>query len=229
MQSSRLDTILSCVRCGSILADIGADHAYAAIEAVRTELSSAAVATDLREAPLQKAADNVSRAGLLDKITLLQTDGLEGIEAYKPTDIIIAGMGGELIADIISRSAYSKTAGVKLILQPMTSAYELRKFLYSSGFDISRELLCREDDHIYQIIVASYTGGTFLPTEVELHLGAYNISKHEDEALFREFTQKKEDKYETIYKGKLKAGLDTTYERSLLFLLQRILKGLGKS
>ncbi len=158
MKKTRLDCIVSLIRDGARIADIGCDHAYITTEALRLGKAVFAVASDVRPGPLSKARDNIEAAGLTGKVKLVLTDGLDGIEQYAPDDIIIAGMGGELIADIIERAPFVKNGGVHLILQPMTSQDKLREYLCSSGFQIEREAVPVESGRVYQVISAYYTG-----------------------------------------------------------------------
>ena len=152
----RLDVLLSLLPRGCRLADIGCDHAYIPISAVKQGKAVFAYASDVRKGPLSRAAKNVAEAGLSDKIVLNLADGLDGAEEYRPDTVVIAGMGGELIADIIDRAPFVKTDKITLILQPMTCPDELRKYLLSAGFEIERERLAYEDRHIYQIIVCRF-------------------------------------------------------------------------
>jgi len=93
---------------GGVIADIGTDHAYLPVWLLLTGRVQGAVATDIREGPLRTAARTVERYGLSGKISLILADGLAGIEKYHPDDIIIFGMGGELIASIIEKASGSE-------------------------------------------------------------------------------------------------------------------------
>lgn len=167
----RLATAASMGRFGKRVADIGTDHASLPIYLVGNGLASYAVACDINIGPLNAAKKNISAASLSDKIDVLQTDGLNGVEVYMPEDIFILGMGGELIWRIISDSEYVKARGVRLILQPMTHAHDLRKGLYSHGFNIVDETLVKDRDRVYQIIVAEFDGIIRSATDLELWLG----------------------------------------------------------
>ena len=177
----RLAAAASFGRKGKRVADIGTDHASLPIYLVGNGLSPYAVACDINAGPLNAAKQNISAASLSDKIDVLLTDGLNSVENYVPEDIYILGMGGELIWRIISESEYVKTDGVRMILQPMTHAHDLRKGLYSNGFNIINETLVRDRDRVYQIIVAEYDGINRTVTDVELWLGKKNIENRAEE------------------------------------------------
>ena len=213
----RLDVLLSLLPRGCRLADIGCDHAYIPISAVKQGKAEFAYASDVRKGPLSRAAKNVAEAGLSDKIVLNLADGLDGAEKYRPDTIVIAGMGGELIADIIDRAPFVKTKQITLILQPMTCPDELRKYLLSAGFEIERERLAYEDSHIYQIIVCRFKNSAQKYTAAELETGR----DHEDRELVPALYKKYIAKYEKIIKGKSKAGIDAQKEREVLDELRK--------
>ncbi|MBQ4136775.1 MAG: SAM-dependent methyltransferase [Clostridia bacterium] len=181
MNNTELDNrLLACaslVRQGSVAADIGSDHAYLPIYLVRHGICPRAIASDINEGPVNRAKINVRLSGLSDKIDILLADGLDKAASYKPDDIIIAGMGGELIRDIIGASEYAKTKGVRLILQPMTMPHILREYLAGAGFNIIDEMICSAQDKYYQIICAEYDGTARSFTEHELLLGKINIER----------------------------------------------------
>lgn len=180
--SARLDAVCALVRQGARIADVGTDHAYLPIRLLLEGRVSFAVASDIVDGPLQSAKKNISAFGLNeDRIALLKTDGLRGIGSYSPDDILICGMGGELIASILAASDYIRNRGVRLILQPMTREEKLRLFLSENGFEITEEKLVREGSRIYQIICAAYDGRVRSVTPVQALLGERNISRRTDE------------------------------------------------
>ena len=121
-----------------------------------------------------RAKANLLRYKAEEGITLNLSNGLYGIERFSPDDILILGMGGELIRDIISRAEFTKNSGVRLILQPMTHPEILRGFLSQNGYSITDEAII-EEDKIYQIMVATYTGEVYSLSPMELHFGALNL------------------------------------------------------
>lgn len=156
--SPRLEAAASFVRRGSRILDVGTDHCHIPIWLLQNGICSRAAASDVVKGPLKKAEENLNAHGLTGRVHLRMADGLEGCETDLPDDILICGMGGELIADILSKSTYIMNSGVRLILQPMTKAAVLRAFLAGSGFEITEEKLVREDKRIYEVICAHYTG-----------------------------------------------------------------------
>lgn len=150
--------IASLVRRGGRVADIGTDHAYVPVYLTQNGICPCAVAADVGEGPLENAARTVERYGLGDKITLILSDGLDSVPEGCADDIIIAGMGGTLMTQIISRCEWLKSEGVRLILQPMTHHEDVRKWLVESGFCIIKEAACFCDSRAYAAIAAEYDG-----------------------------------------------------------------------
>ena len=169
----RLMTAVPYVRPGRLVADIGTDHAYLPIylceqrrlTPVLTPTGEAlcAVAADINKGPVERADQHIAAAGLTKYIRTLQTDGLWGVEIYDPADIIVFGMGGELIAAILEASPWVCAEGKRLILQPMTHAERLREYLLSAGYTIVDETLSREGDRIYQTLCAEPAPAGYIP------------------------------------------------------------------
>lgn len=180
--SKRLSTAASFVRDGAFVADIGTDHAYLPIHLVTIGKVKGAIASDINKGPITKAKENIAKYGYTDKIFTQIANGLDNIEKYKPNDIMICGMGGELIAEILDASPYIKNKNVRLILQPMTSVFELREYL-ANGFSIVFERIVCEDDKIYQIICAEYDGKVHKYSKTELEIGKINIENKQAELI----------------------------------------------
>ena len=180
INAPRLDRRLACaasfIREGAVVADVGTDHAYLPIALCLSGRSVGGVVTDINKGPIERARANIKAHGLEDKLSAILTDGLLGAEKYFPTDITILGMGGELIAGIISRAEWTKDSSIRLCLQPMTHAEILRKYLTGNGYSIVDEALVKEDK-IYQIIVAEYSGECEDLSLAELYFGKFNIER----------------------------------------------------
>ena len=116
---------------------------------------------------------------LLDNIELRLSDGLEKIKKEEVDDIIIAGMGGEIIVDILSRADWIKDKTKRLILQPMSMEEKVRKFLYNEKFKIIGEKITISENKIYNIICAEFYGKDFKITELYPYIGtlAPNLNK----------------------------------------------------
>ncbi len=156
--NSRLALCASAVYPGAAVADVGTDHAYLPIWLVKTGVCSKAVALDIREGPLARARENVRRYEVEDQVLLRLSDGLDALAPGEADQLVLAGMGGELIARILSRAPWVKAPGIHLVMQPMSAAPELRIWLRKQGFALRRERAVRDAGRIYTVMEADYAG-----------------------------------------------------------------------
>ncbi|MGM9641862.1 MAG: class I SAM-dependent methyltransferase [Eubacteriales bacterium] len=219
----RLAAAASYARRGKRVADIGTDHASLPIYLVGNGIAPSALACDINKGPLKVARANISEAGLFGKIETLLADGLKGTEAYAPEDIYILGMGGELIWRIIEDAPQTRNSGVRMILQPMTHAHDLRKGLYDGGYNIVAETLVRDRERIYHIIVAEYDAVVREYSGAELWLGKHNIARGGDE--IREIASLYASAMEKKIKGFATAGKSDKKAEALFEEFKRIARG----
>ena len=151
---NRLECIKFMVSKCRIAADIGTDHGYVAEMLLRDNICEKVIATDLNEGPLNRAVEHLTSVNLNSKCDFRLGSGLTVLSENEADALIIAGMGGELIADIIEASKYIALKTEQLILQPMTTADKLRRYLYENGFKIIDENIVKELHHYYFIIKA---------------------------------------------------------------------------
>lgn len=173
----RLSAVAALVRQGSRLADIGTDHAYLPVYLVQSGVCPSAIASDIGEGPLEAARRTVTENGLTREIALRLGDGLSTVSAEEIDDIAIAGMGGETIAAILEAAPWVQNEGVRLILQPMTRAEDLRRWLLSHGFTVSEEHLIRDKHHLYPVLAAEYTAAPVCEDEVAIYGGFFTAEE----------------------------------------------------
>ncbi len=221
----RLSCAASFVRKDSVVCDVGTDHAYLPVNLIQRGIAVRAVACDINEGPLERARWSAAKYGVTDKIRFVLADGLDGVQPEKDgvNEIIICGMGGELIARIVDASAYTRMPEVRLILQPMTCAPELRQYLWDNGFRILEERLCEAAGKIYTCIHAAYDGEVRTYTPAELILGKSNIEKREP--LFEGYAKNTIRRLKTQIDGMKKGGLDTAKEEADLASVETAVEG----
>lgn len=130
---------------GNSVADIGCDHAHTGIFLIQSGTSPRVLAMDLRKGPLEKAKENVTGAGLSDRIGLRLSDGLKALENGETDTILISGMGGPLILSIIERDLEKAKAAKELILSPQSDLEGFEEGLKNLGF-VAREVRIAEED-----------------------------------------------------------------------------------
>ena len=151
--SPRLAAIAALVPEGARLADVGTDHAYLPVRLLLDGGIASAVATDVNEGPLQRGRETAERYGVRT-ILFRRCDGLADVRADEVDTVVIAGMGGETIIQILTDSPWPRTSGCTLLLQPQSRAEALRRFLAEHGYAIAREALVRDRGFLYPVIEA---------------------------------------------------------------------------
>lgn len=151
--SPRLYTIAQAVPRGARLADIGTDHGYLPVWLLQRGIIEKAIAADLRPGPLDRAKETANKFDLSDKVDLRLCDGLTGVGASETDCVVIAGMGGETIIHILDAAPWTKQEETVLILQPMSSQENLRRWLLQNGYRIVREIIAQEEKNFYTIMV----------------------------------------------------------------------------
>lgn len=154
---NRLETIKSMVSKCKVAADIGTDHGYVAEMLLNDNICEKIIATDINKGPLNRAIEHLTSVKLNDKVDFRLGSGLKVLKENEADSIVIAGMGGELIADIIDTSINIAQKAQELILQPMTTADRLRRYLYENSFIIIDEKIVKELHHYYFIIKAAWS------------------------------------------------------------------------
>ena len=151
--SPRLQAIAKLVPQGSQLADVGTDHGRLPVWLIQQGIISGAVASDLRPGPLSRARELAQRWGVEEQISFRLCDGLSEISPQEVQVVTITGMGGETIAAILHNARWPKDQKHKYILQPMSGADGLRRFLSNHGYNICQEILIPEDETLYIVLL----------------------------------------------------------------------------
>lgn len=220
--SKRLTSAASLARDGVRIADIGTDHAYLPIYLYLSGRASGGVVSDINQGPVDRARANLRAYACENAFVAQRADGLSGVLEHQVDDIFILGMGGELIARIIEDEPKIKNEKYRLVLQPMTHAEILREYLFGAGFEIDEELMV-DEDKIYQIIRARYTGRVTEADGFELAFGKINLSRRTDELI--SLLERTCNVYAERIRGKQAAGADATLEIGMVERIEKFLKG----
>lgn len=186
--------------------DVGTDHAYLPVYLCLNNVCKTAVASDIKKGPLLRAEKTVGAFGLNDRISLRLGGGLDTATPYEADCVAVAGMGGLVIAKILSESEGKMGENCPFILQPMTAVPELREYLSLNGWKIESECLAKEDEKIYNILLVRKENVEIEPqklSEAELYIGKYLIDNKPEH--FGEYLEKKIKKLENMLEG-LKAS-----------------------
>lgn len=148
--------LYDAVNMGESVADIGTDHGYVPLLLLRDGISPKVIMSDISDGSLSKAIANFKLVGLeIDDSCFRTGDGIRTVDYGEVDDIIIAGLGGKTIVEILDDDIEKTKSFKRLILQPRNNAGELRWYLYSKGYKIDREILSEEGKFICEVICAS--------------------------------------------------------------------------
>ena len=196
----RLKTVYDMLGEGGTLIDVGTDHAYLPLALVSDGKYRRAVASDIAKGPLASAKENIAAAGLEDKIDTVLSDGFRSIDCPDGDfAVAVCGMGGEMIASVLSSSEEIPRRAKLLVLQPMTKDEKLREYLWENGFEILEERAASEGEKVYIAMSARYTGENTAYTEAELYVGKTDALTPSDDMERR--LEKLYDRYTKIWRA----------------------------
>lgn len=220
--SKRLTAIFDLIPQGARVADIGTDHAYLPIALSLSQKCENIIACDIREKPLLKARANIKKFGISDIDTRLG-NGLMEINFGEADTIVIAGMGGDVISAILGDCDWIKNNKITLLLQPMTSAQVLRKYLLNEGFEILSEVPLSEQSKVYSVIKARFCGKIAKYEEGFLYTGKVTAETPDGrlylkkqasriEAVIKDLSSLKEKQTEVLKYIKIRDYIDSLLE-----------------
>ncbi len=152
--SKRLNKIAELVDFGASVIDVGTDHGYVPNFLCENKISSDIIATDISKNSLEKSIELTRELGNEKFVRNILANG---IVDENRDNIIIAGLGGIQIAEIIANSIDIAKSSKKLILQPMQKTNILRRELNNMGFEIFDEEIIYEDERYFEIILARFS------------------------------------------------------------------------
>ena len=183
---NRLKLCSDFVRKGAKLADIGTDHAYLPVWLCRIGRCPSALAVDINPEPLKRGEGTIIESGFSDRIETRLSDGLKEIRRDEADDIVIAGMGGELIAKILSECSFATDSSKHFILQPMTRSEVLIAWLCENGFKIIKQDCCVASGRCYTVLLVKYTGEKNSADALYCYLGELSPKNNETHLRFLE-------------------------------------------
>jgi tRNA (adenine22-N1)-methyltransferase len=171
--SKRLRAIAEKIPSGSRLADIGSDHALLPAFLALEGRISFAIAGELNPGPLEAARKQTRESGLETKVSVRSGNGLEVIQPGEADTVSIAGMGGNLIVEILTSGRNNgKLEGIRrLVLQPNVGEEAVRRWLRGNGWSLLGEEILEEDGKIYEILWAENTSAEHGTPDAGLYAG----------------------------------------------------------
>ena len=211
----RLETIIERMPDSGCLADIGCDHAYVAIEAVRRGRAARALACDVRKGPLQQAAEHILCAGLAGKIETRLSDGLEKVAPGEADTVVVAGMGGPLMERILQGRLGDFA---HFVLSPQSEIPHFRRFLLAEGMQIDEETMLIDEGKYYVILNVSKradaaSSDSMYVTEEDFLYGGRLLRRLDP--VLKSFLEKEKTRYEGILRQTDSLDVRTAYQHCM--------------
>lgn len=150
----RLQKVADFVPAGASLADIGSDHGYLAARLLQCGKIRLAIAGELNREPAERARQTARAVGLEEQMLVREGAGLAVLQPGEVDTIVIAGMGGTTIIEILESNSAVMSTLQRLVLQPNVAGAQVRSWLAEHAWSIIDEALVIENQILYEIIVA---------------------------------------------------------------------------
>lgn len=200
MVKGRIASIAEMVIKGETAADIGTDHAGLAMYMLDAGIAPRMIISDLPAGPFNRACLAVKNSPYRDRIEVRQGNGLQVLRAGEVFNVIIAGMGGDTIAEIINFDLYKARSFKHYVFQPMSKPQVLRSLLSKLGWPILDEVLVKEKKHYFVIISARPDNKPYSLSPLEAEIGPI-ILKHSSQPLVKEYLHVHFNKYQKLIAG----------------------------
>lgn len=204
--SNRLQAIASFISPGAKVADIGTDHGYIPVWLAQNNIASQITAADINKGPLDHAIRTAAEYNVSDKIQFKLCSGLDFTDSAVNDTVIIAGMGGELIASILEAAPWTKN-NTKLILQPNTKIQDLVEWLTHNGYLVQQTKLVKEAGKYYQILVV--VGGESVNIPDEANRLVHELFFKAKDPLLSEYLTHLITRYQHAERGMLTSGKES--------------------
>lgn len=198
--TSRLAGVAELVINGEPVADIGSDHALLACYLVAGGHCPWAICGELRDGPYQRTLQAVRMYGLESLIRVRQGNGLEVLACGEVSTVVLAGMGGNTIIDILSTSPGKTQSFNRLVLQPMNALAEVRRLASVNGWRIESETVVRDGDYYVNLVLNPQYKQDYTLSEAQLRWGPL-LMQNIKEPIVRDYYNFQLDKLNQIIAG----------------------------
>lgn len=196
--SKRLQRVAANVLSNGVVADIGCDHGFTSIYLIEHQKAAKAIAMDINSGPLERAREHVKEYEMQDEITLRLSDGAKKLAPNEADTLLISGMGGALICNILQDSKEVTKSAKELVLSPQSEVFLVRKCIHELGFCIAHEEMVL-DQGKYYVIIRAIQGQEQYNIE-EDYLYGQKLIEEKDE-VFAAFLLKEEKRVIRILEG----------------------------
>jgi len=176
--TKRQQSIVDLATNLSVTVDVGCDHGYIGVQLLLDHKTNYLIASDISAPSLEKTRKLLQQNNLLDQASTRVGDGLDIIRTDEKIDqVIIAGMGGKEIMDILKRYP-NKNSVQHWIFQPMKELSTLREYMQKNNLKILHDVVMTERKKFYHIITATY--GKQKLSMVQRDFGAIKKDRNEE-------------------------------------------------
>lgn len=197
--SRRLKLISDLVENVNSIVDVGTDHGYVVIDLINSGKLERAIASDINKGPVERAKKNILDYNLSDRIECRLGGGLKTVVPGEVEAAVIAGMGGNLIRDILleSKDVFKKLKYV--IVQPVQNPEVLREYIYKSGWNLEDEWIIYDEEKYYEIFKISY--GNEIKNIDTIYYEISEILLNKKDLVYKDYLSHKISKYLRVYEG----------------------------
>ena len=150
--SKRMQSVADMIQPCDAVGDIGCDHAFVSIYLVEQRRAKRVIASDVRRGPIAIAKRNIEAMNLSDQIEIRMGDGLDTIVPGEVNAVVLAGMGGMLMIDILERGEEVVTRCDQLVLQPQSDIEKVRRYLAEKGYHLADEQMLIDAGKYYNLL-----------------------------------------------------------------------------
>ena len=150
--SKRMQSVADMIQPCDAVGDIGCDHAFVSIYLVEQRRAKRVIASDVRRGPIAIAKRNIEAMNLSDQIEIRMGDGLDTIVPGEVNAVVLAGMGGMLMIDILERGEEVVTRCDQLVLQPQSDIEKVRRYLVEKGYHLADEQMLIDAGKYYNLL-----------------------------------------------------------------------------
>lgn len=137
------------------IADVGTDHGYLPYTMFDKQMIEKSILCDINKGPLENAIQTFEGTDYAKLATFRLGSGIEPLKDGEVDLIYIAGMGGGLIQEILSKNLEKSKSFAFFVLQPMTEQEPLRSWLLENGFNILWDHFIKDAHKDYEMIVVT--------------------------------------------------------------------------
>ena len=152
----RLEQVAEYIPAGESVIDIGTDHAYLPLSVILSGKCPRAIAADVRPGPLEAARKHIQECQVEEKVAVRLSNGLDAFLPEELECVVMAGMGGHLIAELIARAGDQGRLACchTLVLQPQSEPDRVRRALHEAGWQIKKEAMTEDRGKFYVVMQA---------------------------------------------------------------------------